>query len=244
MARSVGPILLEEVLDNLGNFASNPNAIASHADIGSGSVKVTGAVTPSVSIPFGNTVVRGATAIVTGVTNPYRSLTMGANLERQGSWSLSAVVDPVRMANMAALYRYAISGNAADLSDYHLPTKVQGNKVGVDPAYLTSRYCVYCVDLAQFAKGHINLDAIPESDVKKPQNINPLLKIDPDHPWLRHFKQPVEDLGGGLGKHGGEYLYVNEAPGKHPLSDFVLFVLSQKSPAGPEAASARTANSH
>jgi len=145
MANSVIPIYQEQALDNIVRFDQDNISLPSQLDIGSGSVSNTYGLTPTLTLPIGNQVVRGASDTVTAITEQYRSVSFGGSWTRMANWSVTAVTDPVRLYNLMLMYQAVLFGPEGLKQHYHFPTKTdpQG-KVGADPYYVTRPECVYC----------------------------------------------------------------------------------------------------
>ena len=262
MAGSVGPIYMDQIYDNLATFFKQPDSIPSEIAVNTGTIMVNSYVNPSITVPFGNQVVRGAADTVTAVTTQYRSLTLGGELQRQGTWNVFAVTDPTQLENVAALYRYATTGQAGDLiKDYRLPLKYSANGVFVDPAYFASPFCVFCVSQVQAKElGSADMTQIQEDQVKDLHYINPLLLINSNSPWLlgsdhdtppphpapsvQACQPPSQDVSERkcqpklLGRYKGYYLWLTpDGEAQHSLSTFVAFVLAQTVPSTSSASS-------
>ena len=250
MSGSVGPIYMDQALDNLAKAAVDPTWMPSQIDINTGTVTLSSGLNPTLTLPLGSQVASGATGSVTTITTPYRSLGLGASITRGGTWSVAAVSDPSRLQNLAALYRFVLDGDTGELkANYHLPIKIANNSMGVDPNYVVGPQCVFCLPISviqdAMAKPQSTIhdvNSISEKFVMDNGALNPALH---GGGWILHSDQDVAPVTDArpLGQHQGVYLWlrpVGDDKGKnmvHYMSDLLTFLLPPAAAPAPSPAS-------
>jgi hypothetical protein len=163
LAGSVEHLYVEQALENFGNFISAPRTMPSQVDFSAGTAQTTYGTTLGLSIPYGNNVVRGTAGTVTAITAPYQAILPSTNLNRMQGWTMNPVNDRVRLGNLAALYRYVVTGEESALrADYHFPTRGTEKGTQIDPYFLLEPQCILCLN-PQTEIGALNLDARCES---------------------------------------------------------------------------------
>ena len=104
---SVGSIYTAQVLENINALANDLNAMPSHYSISSGQIFSKNSVSPTLSVPLGNTVTR--TVVTNGVSqivSPYNSLQLGASEEWTQTWNITPErnADELRVLRSAYLF--------------------------------------------------------------------------------------------------------------------------------------------
>jgi hypothetical protein len=174
----IGDIYVDQTLDNLVRLVDDPQAIPSLSDLGNGSVESDLTFSPSVTVPFGNTV---ATTVVgtagETITAPSRTFTLGGSVGNKLSFAIAPVSDPIRLRNTLAVYRYvlspAITGLSCDIAKqalrkaYQFPVQIGDDGAAtVDKSLLLYPQCILCLmNPADFPHKTVDVLGLKDSDV-------------------------------------------------------------------------------
>lgn len=117
LASSAIDLITGQVLDNLGRYAADPNALPSQVAIPSGSATTTNTITPSFNLPIGaqSTAVLANSAVAplffassrTHV-HPNGTAAVSASDQWNQNWALSPLSDPDQLRRLQALYRFGV----------------------------------------------------------------------------------------------------------------------------------------
>ena len=115
---SLGSLFTSQVLENLNRQDENPNAIPSMYSFQEGIITTSTSVTPSVSVPLGNTVTR---TVAAGGVSQLVETPRGAGLQGNWLWNQNWKIVPQTDANVLRLlrivYGHALGKTTADEND-------------------------------------------------------------------------------------------------------------------------------
>ena len=104
---SLADLKTKLVLENLGKFAHDPDAIPSDVDVKSGIVQATTSVGASLTLPYQH------------IGTAAKSATVGPNsFNSQDNWTITAVTDPDDLQRLRCLYGYAINPRKMSFANY------------------------------------------------------------------------------------------------------------------------------
>jgi hypothetical protein len=216
VASSIESVYTRQALDNLSKFIDEPNAVPSQVDLLQGTVQTTYGVTPSLTVPFSDSITRTLTQTGAAFTRTYTTVAGSASTGLSASdtwlanWNVVPLSDANTLRNLRALYRYVIYPGVSLQAEYTVARLEKDGKFIKDPYALLPPQCVLCTS-------RLVVNKRLRSGWLYWTNISLIGPENPPPP-----NTPLVDLG----VHGAHRLFMTQQDYANGyLSDFVFFLL-------------------